>query len=80
MPEIIVYSRRGCHLCELLLEELEPLIKGRARLIVKDIDTRPAWVEEYGTRVPVVVAGGSEICQYHLDRNAINQWLASISE
>ena len=69
--EFIVYSRRGCHLCELLLEELEPLVRGRARITVRDIDDRPEWVAEYGERVPVVHCDGEDICQYNLDRQAV---------
>ena len=28
MLELVVYSRRGCHLCELMLEELVPAVPG----------------------------------------------------
>ena len=69
--EIIVYSRRGCHLCEILLGELEPLLRGRANLSVRDIDDRPDWQEAYGERVPVVCCDGDEICHYQLDRKAV---------
>lgn len=69
--EFIVYSRRGCHLCELLLEEIEPLVKRRARLRVLDVDDDPAWQTAYGLRVPVVVCDGEEVCQYNLDRQAV---------
>ena len=71
LPEIIVYSRRGCHLCELLLEQLEPLVRARARITVRDVDDRPDWREAYGKRVPVVCGGAEEICHYHLDRTAV---------
>jgi len=69
--EVIVYSRRGCHLCELLLGELEPLVRGRARISVRDVDDRPEWQATYGERVPVVCCEGDEICQYKLDRVAV---------
>ena len=68
MPQFIVYSRRGCHLCEQLLEELEPLCRGRAELTVRDVDDRAEWVAAYGVRVPVLVADGEELCCYTLDR------------
>jgi hypothetical protein len=33
----------------------------------------------YGERVPVLVAGnGGEICHYHLDRDALDAYLAKI--
>lgn len=69
--EVIVYSRRGCHLCELLLGELEALVRGRASVSVRDVDDRPEWRATYGERVPVVCCGGDEICQYKLDRVAV---------
>lgn len=71
MAAIQVYSRRGCHLCEILIEELLELLQGRMELEVLDIDTRDDWREEYDTRVPVVKYDGDLICQYHLDRDAL---------
>jgi len=68
---LTVYSRRGCHLCELLLEELEPLVRGRASIRVVDVDDREEWCRAYGDRVPVVCCDGDEICQYNLDRRAV---------
>jgi hypothetical protein len=77
--EIVVYSRRGCHLCELLLEELDPLVRGRARIVVRDVDERAQWRDEYGLQVPVVWAGGAVLCHYHLDKAAVTRWLAARS-
>lgn len=71
LPVIEVFSRRGCHLCEQLLGELEPLVRGRATISVFDIDDRPEWQANYGERVPVVCCDGEEICQYNLDRRAV---------
>ena len=71
MNTIDVYSRQGCHLCEVLLEELLPLVQGRFRVVVHDIDTREDWKRKYNTRVPVVEYDGELICQYHLDREAL---------
>jgi len=73
--EFVVYSRRGCHLCEELLEQLEPLCRGRARLIVRDVDEEAALAERYGAYVPVLEADGSEVCRYQLDRPAVLELL-----
>jgi hypothetical protein len=75
LPEIVVYSRRGCHLCELLLEELEPLVRARAALTVRDVDDQPEWRKVFGERVPVVCGGAEEICHYHLDHTAVYEFL-----
>ena len=73
-----VFSRPGCHLCELLIEELLPLIQGRIELVVCDIDSRDDWRDEYDTRVPVLKYDGEFICQYHLDREALTRILSNI--
>ena len=75
LPVITVYSRRGCHLCEELIEELVPIIRGRAELVVTDVDTDAALAEAYGTRVPVVEMAGRELCEYRLDREALGRVL-----
>lgn len=71
LPLLQVYSRPGCHLCEQLIEALQPMIRGRAEFAVLDIDTRPAWIEKYATRIPVIELDGCFVCQYHLDADAI---------
>ena len=76
-PVFIVYSRRGCHLCEDLLGELEPLLRGRGQIQVRDVDDNPDWVRDYGLRVPVLVCDDDEICQYNLDRQAVLNRLAA---
>lgn len=70
-PQLIVYSRPGCHLCEDLIEELMPLVRGRATLEVRNIDDDPALAAEYGIRIPVVEVNGKALCQHVLDRDAI---------
>ena len=72
-----VFSRRGCHLCEVLIEELLPLIEGRATLEVHDIDTRQDWRDAYDIRIPVLELGGRFICEYQLDREALESALAA---
>ena len=77
MTAIQVYSRRGCHLCEVLVEELLQLLQGRMDVEVLDIDTRDDWREKYNARVPVVKYDGDLICQYHLDRDALARILSN---
>lgn len=79
MPAIRVYSRRGCHLCEELIEALAPLVRGRLEVEVCDIDTRADWRERYDTEVPVVEYDGEFVCKYHLDRDAIVRILGSVT-
>lgn len=76
MPSIQIYSRPGCHLCERLVEEIAPLLRGRAKLEVLDIDSRAEWQEAYGTRIPVVEIDGRFICEHRLDRAALHRVLS----
>lgn len=76
MRELRVFSRPGCHLCEILIEELEPMCRASAvRVTVVEVDDRPEWVARFGSRVPVVCSGDREICGYPLDRGAVLAWL-----
>lgn len=77
MRELQVFSRRGCHLCEQLIEELLPLTRGHLEVTICDIDSREDWRNEYDTRVPIVKYDGEIICQYHLDRAALARILSN---
>jgi glutaredoxin len=56
---IVMYTRRGCHLCEAAWEQLE---KARQRygfeLAAEDVDTDPNLAAEHGAWVPVVTVNG----------------------
>jgi len=69
--DLVVYSRRGCHLCELMLEELVPLCRDRATIRVVDVDSREDWRLAYGSRVPVLCNAGRELSVARLDRKAL---------
>ena len=76
MNTIDIYSRQGCHLCEILIEELLPLLGERFEIAVHDIDTREDWQKAYDRRIPVVEYDGEFICQYHLDRQSLTRILS----
>ncbi len=80
MRSLVVYSREGCHLCEQLIEELLPMIRGTLDLDVRDIDRRADWQVEFNTRIPVVEFEGEFICQYTLDRLAIQTIVTRLAE
>lgn len=71
LAKIQVYSRPGCHLCEVLVEQLLPLIRDQFELQICNIDTEVDWQQRYALRIPVVVFNGREICHYTLDKDAI---------
>lgn len=80
-PALTLYTRSACHLCEEMRATLEPL--GRRHgfsVAVVDVDADPGLVERYGARVPVLVAGGAEICSGKLDTAALAAALASFGD
>ena len=80
MAKIHYYSRRGCHLCEVMLEELLPLIRGRLEIEYRDIDSQPEWREKYDVRIPVVEYDGLLVSEYPLDYAAVRTVLSQIPE
>jgi len=80
MAVIHFYSRSGCHLCEIMLEELLPLIRNRAEIEIRDIDSRVEWRNKYDIRVPVIEFDGRTVSEYPLDVDAIQTMLAQIAE
>ena len=60
----------------MLLEDLLPLIRGRLDVEVRDIDSRADWKERFDVRIPVLEFEGEVVCQYRLDRPAIDAILA----
>lgn len=79
MLDLVVYSRRGCHLCELMLEELVPLCRDRATIRVLDVDSRDDWRQAYGHRIPVLCSGDREVSVARLDRDALLALLGTAS-
>lgn len=78
MQTLHVYSRQRCHLCELLIEELLPMVRGRLAIEVRDIDSRPDWRERFDVRIPVVEFEGNEVSEYPLDRQAVATLLETL--
>ncbi len=77
MPVIVVYSRAGCHLCEVLVDELLPMLRGQAELEIRDVDSRQDWRDRFGNEIPVVELNGERLCHYTLDRPAVLSALAA---
>ena len=82
MPEavrLIVYGRKDCHLCfDMIaaLNELQTRICFRVELV--DVDSNAELAAQYGERVPVLIAGGEEICHFHLDPIVLDAYFAKI--
>ena len=68
MLELSLLGRRGCHLCDELTAELDPLIAGRPVVVRHvDVDGDAALARRYGRHVPVLLADGAVLCAHRLD-------------
>jgi hypothetical protein len=54
MTPLFVYSTAGCHLCELALEVIVPLVGNRCTIQQVDISEDDELIERYGVRIPVI--------------------------
>lgn len=68
LPDLVLYSRPGCGLCEETREILEGLLEDRAargqrwaRLRERDISADPALERAMFDRIPVVELGGRRL-------------------
>jgi glutaredoxin len=71
--KIVLYSRRGCHLCEQVEEMLASL---PAETVVVDIDTDASLVQAFGMRVPVVEVDGRILVEGRFDERELLRRLA----
>lgn len=81
MPElrnVVMYSRKGCHLCELVKESLDKLSRhGGFTWREVDVDLDPELRRLYNDQVPVVFIDGRKAFKYHLDEKEFLRKLAS---
>jgi glutaredoxin len=57
MPEVVLYTRAGCHLCD----DAKVMLIGHGLTVQSvDIDSDPALIKAYGECIPVVVVDGRE--------------------
>jgi hypothetical protein len=77
-PQFILYSRSWCHLCEDMLAALRTHMArvGLPYTVdVVDVDADPALVARFDELVPVLFAGGEELCHYILDDARLKTFL-----
>jgi glutaredoxin len=68
LPEVVVYSRQGCHLCEIVKEQMGRLAqRGGFSWREVDVDTAPELQRLYNEEVPVVLINGRKAFKYRLD-------------
>ncbi len=78
MHDAVVYSRKGCHLCDIVKETLTQS-QGDAdfQWCEVDIDVDPQLRQKYNDEVPVVFIDGRKAFKYRMDGR---QFLRALAE
>jgi glutaredoxin len=74
-PDVRLYTRRGCHLCE---EAKAVLVRHGLAPREIDIDADPEMIEVYSTCVPVVVIAGKERFRGRVDERLLRRLLRGL--
>lgn len=80
MLEVVIYSRAGCHLCDVVKEQLARLSRSASFTWREvDIDSDPDLLRLYNEEVPVVFIAGRKAFKYRLDEPEFLRRLARAS-
>jgi len=80
IPEVILYTRQGCHLCEVVKESLVRLgRRAQFQLVEVDIDADPDLRQRFNDEVPVVFIQGRKAFKYQMDEAEFLRTLAARS-
>jgi glutaredoxin len=78
VPDVILYTRRGCHLCDEVKSSLARLgARARFHLREIDIDSDPELARQFNEEVPVVFVHGHKAFKYHIKED---EFLKLLSE
>lgn len=74
---VVVYSRKGCHLCEVVKESLTKLSRrGGFTWREIDVDTDLELRRRFNDEVPVVFIDGRKAFKYHMNEQEFLRKLA----
>ena len=78
LREVVVYSRKGCHLCEIVKETLVKLQRrGGFSWSEIDVDSDDELRRQFTDEVPVVFIDGRKAFKYRMDEREFLRKLAS---
>jgi glutaredoxin len=76
--EVIIYSRKGCHLCEIVKESLIKLERrGGFTWREVDVDSDAELRRLYNDEVPVILIDGRKAFKYRMDEQEFLRKLAN---
>ena len=79
MSEVVLYGKAGCHLCDEARAQIEAVRARRGfELTEIDVSLDPVLHARYGERIPVVVVGGAEAFEFHVDPGELERLLDTV--
>ena len=67
LHEVVLYTRKGCHLCDVVKETLARLEKrGGFTWREVDVDADPDLIRQFNDQVPVVFIDGRKAFKYQM--------------
>jgi glutaredoxin len=80
MPIVELYSRTGCHLCEIAKAKITELRRSAEFLFVEiDIQENPELFEKYRESVPVILVNGTVFSRYDVNPDELLLHLVSLN-
>ena len=74
--EIVLYTRRECHLCEEAKAQIQEIL-GDIQIREIDVDSDPALAAKYGEEVPVGFIGTEKAFKYRVDPRRLRRLFRS---
>lgn len=78
MPQVVLYTRPGCHLCDDVKQHLAALATELTFSVDEvNIESEPALRVRYGHDIPVVTVEGREAFRHRFDESRLRKLLAA---
>ena len=66
--EVVLYTKEGCHLCEVARQAIEPLREEFGFTFrVVSLESDPALRKRYALAIPVILLDGREVARHRVD-------------
>jgi len=76
MIEVRLYTRSGCHLCDIMKAAVEEEARGYSvRMTAVDVDSADELAREFGADVPVLFVGGKKFAKHRLEPGRLREKL-----
>jgi len=76
MIDLLLYTRRDCHLCDAMKAAVDGEARGfPVRVTVVDVDSREELAGEFGLDVPVLFVDGKKFAKHRLEPGRLRERL-----